>query len=75
MPFHSTRVQTILTSVIIHDKRPPRPARLDDRIWTLVQRCWDKDPASRPEVGQIVEELEKFEVCMRSISLCDLKRI
>lgn len=61
-PFQSARVEAILTSVIIHNRRPSRPPKLDDRIWALVQRCWEKDPTSRPMIGEIVEELEKFEV-------------
>ena len=39
-----------VVSAIKVDKRPPRPTHPDltDGLWTLVQRCWDQEPHSRP---------------------------
>jgi len=44
---------------IMGGKRPPRPTHpaLTDRLWTLVQRCWDQDSRLRPEVSEVLKDL------------------
>jgi len=44
---------------ILSGKRPPRPKgqRFTDQLWTLMQRCWDEDPLSRPEVSEVFKIL------------------
>ena len=44
---------------IMGGKRPSRPAHqaLTDELWTLMQRCWNQDPHSRPEVSEALKFL------------------
>ena len=41
---------------IAQGKRPPRPTHsiFTEKLWTLMQRCWDQDPHSRPEASEIL---------------------
>jgi len=40
-------------------RRPRRPAAVtDDRVWSLIERCWADDPAQRPCAREVVQELE-----------------
>ena len=42
-------------STIMQGRRPPRPTHptFTENLWTLMQRCWDHDPRSRPEVSEV----------------------
>ena len=54
VPFsHSLPAAAMLR--IMGGKRPPRPTHptFTHHLWTLMQRCWDQDPLSRPEVSEI----------------------
>ena len=44
---------------IMGGKRPQRPEHpaFTDELWTLIQRCWDQDPHSRPEVSEALRVL------------------
>ncbi|EJD36022.1 kinase-like protein [Auricularia subglabra TFB-10046 SS5] len=52
------------TMDVIHVKQtsalPGRPAseNMDEGIWQTCTRCWDPDPAARPRVSQLIEELK-----------------
>ena len=39
--------------------RPPRPTHLEcsDRLWALMQRCWDRKPLLRPKVSEVLQVL------------------
>ena len=42
--------------VILSGRRPQRPGTLDhDKLWRLVQRCWDPDPRARPATSEALE--------------------
>lgn len=45
---------------VLSGERPERPNHpvLTDNLWVLVQRCWQKDPRRRPEIGDIVLHLQ-----------------
>jgi len=40
-------------------ERPPQPTHqaLTDELWNLMQRCWDQEPQSRPEMSEVVQIL------------------
>ena len=44
---------------VIQGERPPRPVdpTLTDGVWSLMQKCWDQEPQSRPEVGKVLQAL------------------
>ena len=43
-------------------KRPPRPVHptFTEDLWTLIQRCWDPEPDSRPETSEVLNVLSKL---------------
>ena len=55
------RDHTSLGAVVImaQGERPPRPTHpiLTERIWSLIQRCWEHDPHSRPEITEVLQIL------------------
>lgn len=44
---------------IVKGRRPSRPTHptFTDKLWTLTQRCWDKELCLRPEVSEILQIL------------------
>lgn len=41
---------------IMAGKRPGRPAMLrHDKLWEIVERCWDQEPEKRPTTSQLLE--------------------
>ena len=44
---------------ITQGKRPTRPTHLTftESLWKLMQRCWDPEPHSRPEVTEALQIL------------------
>lgn len=58
VPFRdSSSIMAILA--ITQGKRPPRPTHpmFTGNLWSLMQRCWDHDPHSRPEISEALEIL------------------
>ena len=48
----------------MHGKRPPRPEEarnlgLFDSVWEMVKRCWEQDPAQRPEISEVLDVFKK----------------
>ncbi|KZV82554.1 kinase-like protein [Exidia glandulosa HHB12029] len=43
--------------------RPERPSSglLTDKLWDLIQRCWDQAPRLRPSMGTVVRELGQIQ--------------
>jgi len=54
---------------IVQGKRPPRPTHptFTEDLWTLIQRCWDGDPHSRPQASEVALQLLTLSVCNRLI--------
>ena len=46
---------------ITQGRRPPRPTHptCTEELWLLVQRCWDHEPRSRPEMSEVLQALSK----------------
>ena len=53
-PFGGKRDSAVVVE-IIQNKRPERPPHPDvsGELWKLIQRCWDKNPALRPEASEV----------------------
>ena len=47
-------------SLMLEGHRPGRPdhPKLSDRMWELIQNCWNVDPAQRKTITEIVADLE-----------------
>ena len=58
VPFDGS-LSTVAMLAIMGGKRPSRPTHpaLTNELWTLIQRCWDQDPHSRPEVSEVLKVL------------------
>jgi len=53
---------------IIEGGRPPRPVHpsFTLELWKLMQRCWDQNPYSRPEISEVLGVLTGLSV-LRSL--------
>ncbi|KAG6906986.1 hypothetical protein DXG01_011062 [Tephrocybe rancida] len=40
-----------------HWKKPCLELGLDDKLWGLLERCWDADPIRRPSMNTVLQEL------------------
>ncbi|KAF5362671.1 hypothetical protein D9758_009634 [Tetrapyrgos nigripes] len=61
IPYHHLKNEVVIILQLSRGERPPRPAieHLDDIVWVFIQRCWSTEPSLRPDVDQIVSEVEK----------------
>ena len=59
-PFADKPPSTVAVEVL-SGKRPDRPIHpgLTDKLWDLVQRCWEQEPLRRPEISKVVSLLER----------------
>ena len=63
-PFSHIRRAYDVMAGVTRGERPQRPMEaeviklgLDDRLWSLLVRCWDRDPQKRPSAQELVNEL------------------
>ncbi|EFJ52663.1 hypothetical protein VOLCADRAFT_85869 [Volvox carteri f. nagariensis] len=40
--------------------RPPRIHALPDAAWSIIERCWHRDPVQRPTMAQVQAEFQKL---------------
>lgn len=40
--------------------RPPRPERLPDAVWCLIEECWHDDPVRRPPMDVVLTRLREL---------------
>ena len=53
--------------------RPERPSsELPEKIWLLVERCWDQDPDKRPNINDITTEVR---LTLSQCPIYDLKKL
>lgn len=63
MPFQNIRSPVEILQLVSNGGRPARPNRklvhygLDDRLWSLITRCWSHDVSLRPSAAQVLEEI------------------
>ncbi|KAH7925359.1 kinase-like protein [Leucogyrophana mollusca] len=55
--FSGYNTPQLIMAVVIEDRRPSRAPGIDDATWRLMNRCWDKNPASRPSANDLILEL------------------
>lgn len=58
VPF-DTSPPSMAAMAIMHGNRPPQPTNLasSDKLWGLIQRCWDQEPLLRPKVSEVLRIL------------------
>ena len=59
LPF-SEMTEAAATYSMLSGARPPRPDDRDipDRVWDMIERCWDAVPSNRLLAGEAVSILE-----------------
>jgi hypothetical protein len=57
-PRNKTPTLVLPNTMVLAGKRPSFPPGTLDPIVGLAKRCWDDNPALRPEIGEIVEGLQ-----------------
>ena len=62
--------------MMMQGKRPPRPTHpaLTEKLWALMQRCWDPDPTLRPEISEVSQVFLESSVSnpLRRSPICKL---
>lgn len=48
--------------------RPSRPADTPDDLWSLIQRCWQHDPALRPDFLTIANQVYQMVLARSSLA-------
>ncbi|KAJ7664148.1 kinase-like domain-containing protein [Mycena rosella] len=61
-PFREIRTESAVMLAVLKGHRPSRTPSCSgtpslDSLWSLLQDCWEEQPAMRPTAGQIVERL------------------
>ena len=58
-PFAGRAEAAVIFSVFQND-RPPRPVHpeVSDRVWNMIQRCWERNPFQRMTAADVVDLLE-----------------
>ncbi|KAL0565750.1 Rho guanine nucleotide exchange factor [Marasmius crinis-equi] len=53
----------VAVQVLVNKRRPSRPketdsSELSSEMWSIMERCWDSDPESRPSAAWVVKQVE-----------------
>ena len=58
VPFDKSPLTAAVIAIMKGD-RPPRPTNpaCSDKLWMMMQRCWDQKPHLRPEVSEVFQVL------------------
>jgi serine/threonine protein kinase len=59
-PPFGKNVQAAVILSVFQNERPSRPAhpQVSDRVWNMIQRCWNEDPFNRMTAAEVVDVLE-----------------
>ena len=65
VPFEEQADIKVAVAIADKMKRPGRPSTSDqvgltDKVWRIIERCWDHDPGSRPPIRDVVKEWPEF---------------
>ena len=64
VPYSHIKFDARVLLAIINAELPSCPATFDSwphswkSVWTICQRCWERDPDRRPTIGPLVQALE-----------------
>ena len=53
-------VEAAVLFSVFRNERPPRPdhPEVTDRVWDMIERCWNKDPFNRMTAAEVIDVLE-----------------
>ena len=43
----------LVYAIAIENKRPQRPQRIKDDVWSLIQECWEPVEEKRPSIQKV----------------------
>ena len=57
VPFSSEKTNWMVLQAVLRGDRPSRPEHpsCTDGLWELIQRCWDHEPHSRPDILEVLQ--------------------
>ena len=58
IPFADCDVETFYQRVCHRGHRPKIPSHVPTQLSQMLNRCWDVDPANRPEISEIIPLLD-----------------
>ena len=63
-PFADRGKAELACKIVIENERPLRPRDSEklgftDKIWEILQTCWEKDPSARPSIDAISADLKR----------------
>ena len=58
LPFHELDHSVAIALAIIQGDRPRQDLHRPEALSTLIRRCWDENPKSRPEFQEVLRELK-----------------
>lgn len=63
-PWGKRRNIFVIMEGVAAGKRPERPSthECNDALWSLISRCWDFDPAQRPDITQVCTSVHQPEI-------------
>lgn len=63
-PWGKRRNIFVIMEGVAAGKRPERPLthECNDALWSLISRCWDFDPAQRPDITQVCTSVHQPEI-------------
>ena len=60
VPFHKIARDSTVMMKVVEGSRPPRPADtnlLSNKIWKVIEMCWNQKPQDRPIAKSVIEQL------------------
>lgn len=61
VPFAEMNPHQATLAVVLEDARPPIPAFIPPKFKELIEACWHRDPAVRPDFPSIIQQLKQLE--------------
>lgn len=58
VPYEEVSERRVLVSVLIKKQVPPRPDRISDGLWELLNSCWARVPSERPRITSVGNRLQ-----------------